>query len=211
MRLSPQSQIRNRDSKYHLMTLSVLASTFGGIVRPICFAAFKLITNSNFVDCSYKYVPIRRGGQLFSDLTELGRLRPDSQDPVATPIRRSTLRAVRTGAPLLPSERTHWLSDDMKEGPTRVAPSSSSTQPSTVRLVSLVSNSEPVPEQTRLVSPSRSIHTGLRFEGSVEMSPGVALLIRSSTTVAPALPLAKRFFPIPAQQVLNNLHRHHGG
>src|SRR5262249_38417217 len=37
---------------FHLMTLSALASTFGGIVRPICFAAFKLITNSNFVGCS---------------------------------------------------------------------------------------------------------------------------------------------------------------
>src|SRR5262245_57011535 len=36
----------------HLITLSALASTFGGIVRPICFAAFRLITNSNFVGCS---------------------------------------------------------------------------------------------------------------------------------------------------------------
>src|SRR5882724_3065295 len=34
------------------MTLSALASTFGGIVRPICFAAFRLMTNSNFVGCS---------------------------------------------------------------------------------------------------------------------------------------------------------------
>jgi hypothetical protein len=36
----------------HLITLSARASTFGGIVRPICFAAFKLITSSNFVGCS---------------------------------------------------------------------------------------------------------------------------------------------------------------
>jgi hypothetical protein len=36
----------------HLITLSALASTFGGIVRPICLAAFKLITSSNFVGCS---------------------------------------------------------------------------------------------------------------------------------------------------------------
>ena len=36
----------------HLITLSALASTFGGIVRPICLAAFRLITNSNFVGCS---------------------------------------------------------------------------------------------------------------------------------------------------------------
>ena len=35
-----------------LMTLSALTSTFGGIVRPICFAALRLITNSNFVGCS---------------------------------------------------------------------------------------------------------------------------------------------------------------
>ena len=32
---------------FHLMTLSGLASTFGAIVRPICLAAFRLITNSN--------------------------------------------------------------------------------------------------------------------------------------------------------------------
>ena len=36
----------------HLSTLSALASTFGGIVRPISFAAFKLIINSNLVGCS---------------------------------------------------------------------------------------------------------------------------------------------------------------
>ena len=36
----------------HLMTLSARASTFGGIVRPICLAVFRLITNSNFVGCS---------------------------------------------------------------------------------------------------------------------------------------------------------------
>src|SRR5262249_7523205 len=36
----------------HLITLSALASTFGGIVRPICLAALRLITNSNFVGCS---------------------------------------------------------------------------------------------------------------------------------------------------------------
>src|SRR5882672_8336025 len=32
----------------YLMTLSALASTFGGIVRPICLAAFRLMTSSNF-------------------------------------------------------------------------------------------------------------------------------------------------------------------
>src|SRR5215813_5208552 len=36
----------------HLITLSALASTFGGIVRPICLAVFRLMMNSNFVGCS---------------------------------------------------------------------------------------------------------------------------------------------------------------
>ena len=36
----------------HLITLSALASTFCGIVRPICFAVLRFITSSNFVDCS---------------------------------------------------------------------------------------------------------------------------------------------------------------
>jgi hypothetical protein len=36
----------------YLITLSALASTSGGIVTPICFAAFKLMMNSNFVGCS---------------------------------------------------------------------------------------------------------------------------------------------------------------
>src|SRR5262245_37724028 len=37
---------------FHLITLSALASTFGGIVRPICFAVLRLMTSSNFVGCS---------------------------------------------------------------------------------------------------------------------------------------------------------------
>jgi hypothetical protein len=35
-----------------LITLSARANTFGGIVKPICLAAFRLITNSNFVGAS---------------------------------------------------------------------------------------------------------------------------------------------------------------
>ena len=35
----------------HLITLFARSSTRTGIVRPICFAAFKLMTNSNFVAC----------------------------------------------------------------------------------------------------------------------------------------------------------------
>src|SRR5262249_51138052 len=33
----------------HLITLSALASTFGGFMRPICLAFFRLMTNSNFI------------------------------------------------------------------------------------------------------------------------------------------------------------------
>ena len=36
----------------HLMTLSARANTFGGMVRPISLAAFRLMMNSNFVGCS---------------------------------------------------------------------------------------------------------------------------------------------------------------
>src|ERR1044072_5251202 len=43
---------RNGDRHYHLITLSALASTLGGMVRPICFAVLRLITNSYLVGCS---------------------------------------------------------------------------------------------------------------------------------------------------------------
>src|SRR5581483_2747033 len=45
---------RNRRSSRppHRITLSARASTLGGIVRPICLAAFRFTTNSNFVGCS---------------------------------------------------------------------------------------------------------------------------------------------------------------
>ena len=36
----------------HLITLSARASTFGGIVRPICLAILRLITSSNFAGLS---------------------------------------------------------------------------------------------------------------------------------------------------------------
>jgi hypothetical protein len=36
----------------HLISLVARANKSGGIVRPICLAVFKLITNSNFVGCS---------------------------------------------------------------------------------------------------------------------------------------------------------------
>src|ERR1043166_9900190 len=39
-------------SEFHLNTLSARASTFGGIVRPICFAVLRLITSSNFLSSS---------------------------------------------------------------------------------------------------------------------------------------------------------------
>jgi hypothetical protein len=37
---------------YRGITLSALASTLGGIVSPICLAAFKFMMNSNFLGCS---------------------------------------------------------------------------------------------------------------------------------------------------------------
>src|SRR5215468_8506834 len=48
------SLIENRQSKIrnYLITLSAPANMLGEMVRPICFAAFKLITNSNFFGCS---------------------------------------------------------------------------------------------------------------------------------------------------------------
>ena len=36
---------------HYLISLFARASTSGGIVRPICFAVFRLMTNSNFVAC----------------------------------------------------------------------------------------------------------------------------------------------------------------
>src|SRR6266576_5409224 len=39
-------------SRGYLITLSALASTLCGIVRPICLAAFRLMINSNFFGCS---------------------------------------------------------------------------------------------------------------------------------------------------------------
>ena len=49
----------------HLITLSALASTFGEIVRPICLAAFRLMTNSNFADCSMGESRAARANCLF--------------------------------------------------------------------------------------------------------------------------------------------------
>src|SRR6185369_503819 len=39
-------------ASFHLITLSARASTFGGIVRPICVAALRLTMNSNCLGCS---------------------------------------------------------------------------------------------------------------------------------------------------------------
>src|SRR5262245_40891918 len=39
-------------SSYYLITLSARASTFGGMVRPICLAVLRLMMNSNFIGCS---------------------------------------------------------------------------------------------------------------------------------------------------------------
>jgi hypothetical protein len=55
---NPKSKIQNQVIASLLTltpyrnTLSALAKTFGGIVTPICFAVFRLITNSNLIGCS---------------------------------------------------------------------------------------------------------------------------------------------------------------
>src|SRR4030095_10299541 len=48
----PQSEIVLLTSYAYRITLFARASTFGGIVRPICFAAFRLMISSNLVGCS---------------------------------------------------------------------------------------------------------------------------------------------------------------
>jgi hypothetical protein len=40
------------DGSFHLITLSARASTFCGIITPICFAVLRLMTSSNFLGCS---------------------------------------------------------------------------------------------------------------------------------------------------------------
>ena len=52
MDLSPMFLPTTDHCHDHLITLSARTSTFGGIVRPICLAAFRLMMNSNFVGCS---------------------------------------------------------------------------------------------------------------------------------------------------------------
>jgi hypothetical protein len=45
-------QCCHKTSTSYLITLSARASTFGGIVRPICLGVFRLMMNSNFFGCS---------------------------------------------------------------------------------------------------------------------------------------------------------------
>src|SRR6185436_9442689 len=56
----------------YLITLFARSSTWPGIVRPICFAAFKLITNSNFVACCTGKSP----GWTFQDLVHVNSRAP---------------------------------------------------------------------------------------------------------------------------------------
>ena len=51
MENSVQSWQRSLVFFHHLITLFARERNSGESVRPICFAAFKLITNSNFVGC----------------------------------------------------------------------------------------------------------------------------------------------------------------
>src|SRR5688572_25133758 len=98
------------------MTLSALAKRFGGIVRPICLAVFRLITSSNLVGCSMgrstgkRFSPrsrqcfcvrkgegvlqhvhsagsLRRGDVLSLDVAELSKTLPDPRhEPKYTPL-----------------------------------------------------------------------------------------------------------------------------
>src|SRR5215468_9888671 len=47
-----QNSIVLAASRRYLITLSARSNKSAGIMRPICFAVFKLITSSNFVGCS---------------------------------------------------------------------------------------------------------------------------------------------------------------
>ena len=60
-----RAAIKPKRKLFYLMTLS--ASMFGEIVRPICFTVFKLITNSNLVGYS-------KGGETDRDTALAGRL-----------------------------------------------------------------------------------------------------------------------------------------
>ena len=93
----------------HRITRSALARRFGGMITPICFAAFRLITNSNFVGCSTGssagFVPLKscrhrwrcggiaimRAFETFGALTLLGGLQID--DPARNWYGRSTSNA----------------------------------------------------------------------------------------------------------------------
>ena len=61
---------------FYLITLSARASTLGEIVRPICFAVLRLITNSNFFDRSTGRSVSRRRTNTFVPvlLMEVGTL-----------------------------------------------------------------------------------------------------------------------------------------
>src|SRR4029453_1944123 len=54
LRLQPEADppLAETTAYCHLITLSALTSTLGGIVKPICLAAFRLMMNSNFFGCS---------------------------------------------------------------------------------------------------------------------------------------------------------------
>jgi hypothetical protein len=47
-----RSLVSEKTSEAYLITRSARAKTLGGMVRPSCFAVFRLMTNSNLVGCS---------------------------------------------------------------------------------------------------------------------------------------------------------------
>ena len=75
MEKSVQSWHRRLVFCHHLITLFARERNSGESVRPICFAAFKLITNSNFVACctgrSAGFAPLRILSTLVGRFAEL--------------------------------------------------------------------------------------------------------------------------------------------
>ena len=67
-----------RSSVRNGLTLSALASTFGGIVRPIFLAVLRLMTNSNFVACC---TGRSAGLGTFQDLVDVNRRAPVLRSP----------------------------------------------------------------------------------------------------------------------------------
>src|SRR5882672_10145771 len=98
----------------HLMTRSARANTFGGIVRPICLAAFRLMMNSNFVGCSTGrsagFLPLR----ILSTSIATRRLVSTRSTPydMRPPASASALLLCNAGSRILPQVLLFVLDED---------------------------------------------------------------------------------------------------